>query len=305
VVASDRGGRPRPNNNRELPMPEHYMPNLEDPSSPGTRMQPKFFLTNATVPYGTFDADRRGTLAEWLTENEWFAEAIVNRLWAELVGEGFYEPIDDLGPDHPAMAPKTVKLLAADFRASGYDLKWLFETICATEAYQRESRPRRESDGTPFAANVPQPLRADQLYNSLLSAMDVADEDGSAGRRRGGMYRAQNTPRARFNLTFGYDPSEPRDGISGSIPQVLAMMNSPQVAGALKAHRGVLKRLLAECPEDEDLVVELYLRILSREPAAKELQAAKRYVTGAPRRGTGAEDLAWALLNSAEFRHRR
>jgi hypothetical protein len=307
VVASDRGRGPRRDNTRDLPVPEHYMPNLEDPASPGTRMQPKFFLTNATVPYGTYDADRRGTLAKWLTENQWFAEAMLNRLWAELVGEGFYEPIDDLGPDHPATAPKTVKILAEAFRASGYDVKWLFETICATEAYQRESRPRREADGTPFVANVPQPLRADQLFNALLSATDAAEDAGRNGRRRGGggPGRAQNTPRGRFNLTFGYDPSDPRDAVTGSIPQVLAMMNSPQVAGALRANRGLLKRLLAECPEDEDLVVELYLRILSREPESKELQAAKRYVSGAQRRGTGAEDLAWALLNSAEFRHRR
>ena len=58
--------------------------------------------------------DRRSTLAKWITskENPWFAKALVNRLWAELVGEGFYEPIDDIGPDRKPTAPKTLELLA-------------------------------------------------------------------------------------------------------------------------------------------------------------------------------------------------
>ena len=82
------------------------MPDLDDPSAPGTRMQPKFFLTAAELPYGTLDAERRGTLAEWMTENPWFATAFVNRMWAELVGEGFYEPIDDIGPGSHSHRPR-------------------------------------------------------------------------------------------------------------------------------------------------------------------------------------------------------
>jgi hypothetical protein len=304
VIASDRQMRVRRDNDKDLPVPEHFMPDLEHPEAPGKRMQPTFFLTSATIPFGSYDVDRRATLAKWLTENEWFAEALVNRMWAELVGEGFYEPIDDLGPDHQASAPKTIKLLAGAFRASGYDVKWLIETICATDAYQREGRPRRDAEGTPFAANVPQQLRADVLYNSLLAALDVSEGGERALRRGGGAYRKMNSPRAQFNVTFGYDPSEPRENVTGSIPQVLAMMNSPKVSGALKANRGMLGRLVKEIPADEDLVVELYLRTLCREPAPKELAAGKKYFAAVHDRGDAVEDLAWALLNSAEFRHR-
>jgi hypothetical protein len=286
------------------------MPDLEDPAAAGTRMQPKFFLTSADLPYGSTDSVRRASLARWLTSDEWFAKAIVNRLWAELVGEGFYEPIDDLGPDRTASAPKTIDLLAREFRNSGYDLKWLMATIMATEAYQRESRPRRGvGEGAPFAANVPQPLRADQLYNAVLSALDRSEEAGNPGRRRagGGMgaYARNRGPRGQFNETFGYDPSDPRDAIAGSIPQVLAMMNSPQVAGGVSANRGLLKGLLAEIDDDEQLVVELYLRTLSREPTEAELAVAQSHFTELSKRREAAEDLLWALLNSAEFNHRR
>jgi len=307
VVASDRQMPFRKNDNGKQPMPEHFMPDLEDPSAPGTRMQPKFFLTSAKLPLGSLDVERRETLAQWLTGNEWFAVAAVNRMWAELVGEGFYEPIDDVGPDREARVPATLKLLADAFRTSGYDVKWLIETICATEVYQRQSRPRSDDEGhVPFAANVPQPLRADQLYNAVLSALDITDEEPRRPGRTGGNYGRQGGRRGQFNITFGYDPSEPRETITGSIPQALALMNSSQLAGALKTNRrGMLAGFLEEIPDNEELFTELYLRTLSRQPSADELARAIAYVDEDGNRNAAVEDMAWVLLNSAEFRHRR
>lgn len=308
VIASDAPSRIRRDDDGRRPQPEHFMPDLEDPSARGTQMQPKFFLTSAKLPIGSPDEKRRETLAKLLTHNEWFAVAAVNRMWSELVGEGFYEPVDDVGPDREARAPAALKELAAGFRQSGHDMKWLVETICATDAYQRQSRPRAGSAGAvPFAANVPQPLRADQLYNAVLSALDRVDEDARPGRRRGaGAYRRMQGPRAQFNLTFGYDPSDPREGIVGSIPQTLAMMNSDEVAGALDARKsGLVRMLLEEIPEDDELVAELYLRMLSRPPSDDELARARAYAKETGDRAGAVEDLAWVLMNSAEFRHRR
>ena len=119
VVADDRPERrrrPNPNAEGRRGQPEHFMPDLEDPAAPGTRMQPKFFLTSAELPFGTPDAERRGAVAEWMTENPWFATALVNRMWAELVGEGFYEPIDDIGPDRTAIGPEDGRVLEPPLR---------------------------------------------------------------------------------------------------------------------------------------------------------------------------------------------
>ena len=134
---------------------EHYMPDLKKPSNPGKLMTPVFFATGRKLSTGTTDGERRTTLAEWLTarENVWFAKAFVNRLWAELIGEGFYEPIDDLGPDRPCTAPQTLGYLADAFASHHYDVKWLYRTVLATDAYQRQSRAKRLPDQTPFAAN--------------------------------------------------------------------------------------------------------------------------------------------------------
>ncbi len=112
-------------------------------------------------------------------------------------------------------------------------------------------------------------------------------------------------PRGEFNEPFGYDPSDVRDGIAGSIPQVLAMMNSPQVAGGAHAGRGVLKRLDEEIADNDALAVELYLQTLNREPTDAELALALTSSTDVGARPDAAADLMWALLHSAEFPPRR
>ncbi len=302
VVGSDRFGR-RPPKNERFPTAEHLMPDLENPQAPGTKMEPKFFLTGASVPWGTTDAERRLQLAQWLTANEWFATAVVNRMWAELVGEGFYPTVDDIGPDRTPVAPTAVKLLSRKFAESGYDLKWLIKTICLTEAYQRESRPARGTEGTPFAANVPQRLRSDQLFNSLLSALDSSEELSLRARPQ---RMAQFSPRGRFADVFAYDPSISREEAVSSIPQVLALMNSPEVNQAVSLNRrNVLEELVNEIPDDEQLTTELYLRCLSRPPTAAEIAAVAEYRSESSNRGEVFVDLAWSLLNSAEFQHRR
>jgi hypothetical protein len=313
LVSDDRPNFARPNANAQnrRGKPEHFMPDLKNPTAEGTKMQPKFFLTSATLPFGTPDAERREKAAEWMTANPWFATAFVNRIWAELVGEGFYQPIDDIGPDRKPSAPKTVELLSRGFAKSGYDIKWLFQTICATEAYQRESRPRREVDGTPFAASVAQPLRSDQLFNTILTALDVEEPKDSLNRRRpmGGMppYGGNASVRQGFEIAFGYDPSDPRETVVSSIPQALAMMNGVRLNLAVRAtgRDSVLGRLLEETKDDGALVDELYLRTLSREPTSSERSTVLAYCKETKNRSAVFEDLLWALLNSSEFSHRR
>lgn len=306
IVATDFEPRFRPRNamQRVQGTLEHYMPDLQDPQAKGTLMQPVFYVTGQTIDLGAKDADRREQFAKFLTspENPWFARAFVNRLWAELVGEGFYEPIDDLGPDRECSAPETLDILSRSFTASGYDVKQLLRTIVATATYQRESRSRRDPDDVPFAANTAQRLRGDQLFNQLTQLLGVADPDGPA---RGGPMALRRGPRGQFNAVFGYDPSSPRDEVVGSIPQALILMNSPVVNGGINAQRGMLSKLLSQIKKDDDLTVELYLRAVGREPTAVELATCREHVKEVGNRGEAFEDILWSLVNSTEFLHRK
>lgn len=291
---------------------EHYMSDLQDASAKGTLMSPKFFVNGRAAPTGLADLERRALAAQWITStsNPWFAKAFVNRMWGELVGEGFYEPIDDLGPDRHCSAPETMQFLATEFTRHNHDMRWLLATIVSTDVYQSASRSRRNLEETPFAANCPQRLRADQIYDSLTRALGIDESQMPfAGRRQGGGggYLAARGPRGQFNQTFGFDPSNPRDELTGSIPQALFLMNNPLVTTALDGRRGntVLGKLLAEIKDDETLVAELYLRCLAREPKAAEIRTCLEHLKETNSRGEAFEDILWALVNSTEFLHRK
>ncbi|HZZ29983.1 MAG TPA: DUF1549 domain-containing protein [Pirellulales bacterium] len=302
--------------NRPVGSPEHFMPDLKHPESEGTKMQPVFFLTGQNLPFGTPDAQRRETIAKWITDprDEWFAKAFVNRIWAELVGEGFYNPIDDLGPDRTCSAPKTMEILGHEFADSRFDIKRLFHIIADTEAYQRDSRSRRKPDEMPFAANCPERLRGDEVYDALVSALGANEDmpalrfaaaDGAKGGKAAALLRS---PRNQFDQVFGYDPSAPRDEVTGSIPQALLMMNGPQINRAITGFRpggGTLGQLLNSTSDNEAVATELYLRCLGREPNKAELQTCVDHVKKTSNRTTGFEDVLWALINSTEFLQRR
>lgn len=314
VIANDRPDRSLGNKNNlnRRGAAEHYMPDLDDPSARGTKTQPRFFLTGAELAYGTPDSTRRETIADWMTENEWFATAYVNRMWAELVGEGFYEPVDDIGPDRTPSAPKTIAFLSKEFAASGHDPKWLMRVVLSTEAYQRESRPRRLPDHTPFAANVVQPLRGDQLFNALLTTLELEENKirSMVAAKVGKMgYGGQVTPRLIFNVAFGFDPSSPRETITGSIPQTLALMNTPAINLAMSAgnrrRTTALGKLLRDVGDDEAMTTELYLRTLCREPTEQEFKQVATYADSVGDRRQTYEDVLWALVNSAEYAHRK
>lgn len=293
-----------PNANRRG-WPEHFMPDLDKPEAIGTMVQPKFFLTGLERPIGTTDAERREALADNLTKDNWFATAIVNRTWSELVGEGFYEPVDDLGPERLPTAPETIEKLSEAYKESGYNLKWLHKTIIATDAYQRESRPRRKANEKPMMANVAQPLRGDVLFDSILSVLNI--EEKLIGRVGTGAPRGRRvTPRIVFNASFGFDPSLQREMVITTIPQTLAMMNTPGLNRHVRATRNtMLGKLLNKSKSDTDTVDELYLRTLSRLPSEEEQTAALAYRETMPNTNEPWEDLLWALLNSSEFSHRR
>ncbi len=290
---------------------EHHMSDLQDASAKGTQMEPRFFVTGREAPAGLADVERRTLLANWMTStsNPWFAKAFVNRLWGELVGEGFYEPIDDLGPDRQCSAPETMQFLASEFSRHQHDARWLLATIVSTDAYQQASRSRRNAEETPFAANCPQRLRADQLYDALTAALGVTDFASFAGRPQpgAGAYMAARGPRAQFAQTFGYDPSNPRDDLTGSIPQALFLMNSPLIQGSLDGRRSntALGQLLTQIKDDETLVAELYLRCLAREPKTSEIRTCLDHVRDTTTRNEAFEDILWALLNSTEFLYRK
>lgn len=302
LTAEELKSMPLPENTQRF-MSEYYMPDLNDPTSMGQVIQPVLFV-GTKAPEGLDDLERREVLSKFLTSqaNPWFSRAIVNRMWSEMLGEGFYMPIDDIGPERSAVYPEVLDALAQGFTASGYDLKWLCRTITNTRAYQRKMQKRSEGQlQTPFAAQLPTRLRGDQIFTAITQVFGVDDlqADRSAGNRR---YQRSRSARGQFSSLFTFDPSTSQDEITGDVPQALFMMNSEALNGMLGANRSTkLAQIARDYPENKAAIQELYLLTLSREPSEKELEICEDYFQQAERRETALEDLMWSLLNSSEF----
>jgi len=286
---------------------EHFMPDLDDPSSKGTKIDPVFFVSNKPIEAGLSDQERRLALAKMLTstDNEWFAHAYVNRVWSTLNGHGFYDAIDDMGPERYAQNEEVIQLLSRGFVASGYDVKWIYRVILNTKTYQRQIADPIKSDLTDeFAANTPMRLRADQLFDSLICALDI-DEKVAPRKRQKGLRGNMNSARGQFKTLFGHDPSTAPDEVSGTIPQTLFLMNSPRINRYLNGRDSVVSKIIDAYEEDQDATAEIYLKVLGREPSEEEFQIVDDYLTEVGDRREAYEDLYWSLLNSTEFMTKR
>lgn len=285
---------------------EYFMPDLKDPSSRGTQINPKFFVDQSQPATELPDIERRTAAAKAFTnpENPWFARAIINRLWHEMLGEGFYMPVDDLGPTRTARFPEVLDELSRGFVANDYDVKWLVKTIALTDTYQRAVRSKSASaPELPFAAQTPTHLRADQLFNALVTILGLSDR---APGMMAGPFAAARSPRNQFHNIFSHDPSTPQEDIIGNVQQALFLMNTPQFRGAVSATgNNRLSEIVRKYNDDQDAIAEVYLLALSREPSDQEIKVCQTYLKDTGNRTEAYEDILWSLLNSSEFLAKR
>jgi hypothetical protein len=295
--------------------PGYGMPDLKNPGK-SIPVLPRFFLAadDPPLPAGLTAMERRNMAASYITgqDNPWFARAFVNRVWTVLLGDGFYTPVDDMGPDRTARAGEVLEALASQWQQGGYDIRWLFRTILNTRAYQRQVRSTYSQAGkTPFAANCASRLRADQIADALATVLNAplgpTVPDPSKKDDTGKVVGVKpNGARAAFTGLYGFDPSIPSDDLLGTIPQALFLMNNPVVNQGIVGAKGrVLGDLLAATRDDLAVLEALYLRVLSRRPTRKEVETCGRYLKAVGNRKEAFEDIFWSLVNSTEFINRR
>ena len=272
----------------------------------GDRMDPAPLFGEAPDPEG----DPREALADWITatENPYFSQVIVNRVWNDLMGVGLVMPVDDLRATNPPTNPELLKALADDFVANGHDLKHLVRTIMASRAYALDSNPNEgnAADLRNYSRHYRKRLRAEALLDAVCDATGVPEAyDGAPPGSRAVEIWTHRVP-STFLDTFGrpdpnQDPPCERTPET-SVTQVLHLMNSPDLHRKVTDDDGHAARLAASDATPEAIVEDLYLRLYSREPTLEELRIALDVFEepGIDRR-RAAEDLLWALLNTAEF----
>lgn len=256
--------------------------------------------------------DRRRALADWMTapDNPFFARMIANRLWAHYLGRGLVEPVDDLRATNPPSNEPLLAALAADLRATGYDLKAFTRTILNSRAYQLSGRPLpgNAADDQNFSHAAAKALPAEVLLDALSQVTGSPEKFNGwpAGVRAVRVW--DNRVPSYFFRIFGrpvrYSVCECERGTDPSIAQALHLMNSPEVGEKVRARRGAARALADSGRPAAAVVDELFLAALSRFPTAAERERLAGAFADGDRRAA-AEDVLWAVVNSKEFLYNR
>lgn len=113
--------------------------------------------------------EKREAVARLFTapENGRTPRVLVNRFWKALFGRGITEPVDDL--DARPWSPELLDWLAADFVASGYDMKKLLARIMTSQVYAMESWRENEPKPYVFRGPLPRRLTGEQFTDAISS----------------------------------------------------------------------------------------------------------------------------------------
>jgi hypothetical protein len=151
--------------------------------------------------------DRREPLADWLTspENPYFSRAIVNRVWANFLGRGLVEAVDDMRKTNPASNDRLLTALADHLAKEKFDLKALMRTILQSQTYQRTSHSL-PGNATEKRSTHYYPRRV------MARSLDAPPGDGRADQFKQAAERgAGNSPTRRLARApaarYGIDPT--------------------------------------------------------------------------------------------------
>jgi hypothetical protein len=298
----------------------------------------------AVFPDGTpahlaANRDPRAVFADWLIApgNPWFARNIANRVWSWLLGRGIIHEPDDIRPDNPPSNPELLAYLEKELVGAKYDLKHIYRLILNSKTYQLSSVPR--SDKPEAAANFAQyPLRrleAEVLIDALNQITGTTEQYSSAipepftfipqgqrsitlpdgsisssfleqfgrpSRDSGLESERSNRPTADQRLHL-LNSSHIQRKIQNSV-KLQALFASTASRPSGKSGKPGKSKDARATKQPNEAATALYLTILSRPPTRGELEAVAEYVQATPNKRDAHVDLAWALINSAEFLYR-
>ena len=271
-------------------------------------MRPKALLGEPLDPAAS--GDPREVLAAWVTapQNPFVARTLVNRVWAQLMGRGLVEPIDDMRDTNPSTNEPLLKALSQDFIEHQFDIRQLIRTITTSRVYGLSSQPNVSNarDTQNYSRAYRKRLGAEVLLDAVSDVTgDVQVFAGMPPGTRAVQLWDHRLP-SSFLDTFGRPQRKTvcqcERVAETSLGQVLHLMNAPVVSDKIASPAGRAASLAASERSVDDIIGQLYLATFGRPPREAELSAARQAFTadGATRR-SAAEDVLWALLNSAEF----
>ncbi len=182
--------------------------------------------------------------------------------------------------------------------------------ILHSRTYQVSSRPNATNaqDRSNYARAYARRLMAEVVADALDAALGVT-EDFGPGLPPGcraievAPNRVRNEHLAMIFRTFGRPARtatcDCERSAEPAVPQTLFLMSDPVLLKKLTTGR--LAKLLAEKKTDGEVVEELFLATLSRQPDERERKAALGHIAAKKDRTEAFTDVLWALINTREF----
>ena len=262
-------------------------------------------------------------LAARLTDatNRRFVINAVNRFWYLMMGRGLIQPLDMIHDKNPASHPVLLNVLADEFIAHKFDVKWLLREMALSKTYQRSSvlpAGVDVKDAPPQAYRVANAkgLTPEQSAWSIMRATGVLERVVKTAKSGDAKYSFKDYINGRipaptnfddtmslFVSVFGSPPGEPEIEFQPSMGQALFLMNEQLVLDWLKPKDGNLIARVESESDSPKIAEVLYLNILSRFPSDEESRDVSEFLEqNKNRRMQAIGDYAWALLASAEFK---
>jgi len=271
----------------------------------GRVMEPKFLGGPKADCRGK---DRREVLADWLTapDNPFFAPSVANRIWAHFFGVGIVEPLDDVRVSNPPVNPELYQQLGRKLVEYKYDFKRLVRDVCLSQTYQRttQTNASNASDQRNFAHARVRRIQGEMLRDSISQVTETKDKFRGLPLGARAVQIADGATSDYFLTTFGRSPRETVCAcdvhMEPTLSQALHLLNGDTIQNKIREGQ-VIQHLLAAKKSPEEIIRILYVRCLSREPAADELERLRRLAEGQPKPADVLEDIFWSLLNSREF----
>jgi hypothetical protein len=247
-------------------------------------------------------------------DNESFRRNIANRLWALLMGRGLFHPLDMDHGANPPSHPELLTELADDIAAHKFDVRYFLRELALSQTYQRSSElppGAAEPEPTAYTVALLKPLSPEQLAAALMQATGLTDAERLEQVAAAFMHKKATEAAldARLAGNFGpfvqafAGPAGKAEEFDARLEQALFLANGPLVRGWVAPRPGNLTYRLGKLSSPDAVAEELYLSVFTRLPTAEERKEAADFLASrAQDRPAALQDLAWALLASAEFR---
>ena len=267
-------------------------------------------LDGKSIPLDS-PVDRRIAFDDWLIseKNPYFARSLVNRVWANFMGRGIINPVDDTRATNPASNEDLIAALAKDFVDHRYDVNYLIRTIMNSGAYQlsAESNASNQNDNVFYSKYIIKRLPAEVILDaySQVTGVPTPYSGYPAGTRA--LQLPDTQVKSQFLTVFGRPARNVCDVAERSydptIAQALHVINGDTLNKKLSAPDGYVALFLKLGLSNSRILEHVYLTAFSRYPTESEKTALLAAMSKSNRdqREQALEDMLWSILTSKEF----